>query len=498
MFLTDVDADSAERGANGRSRTAEFALVGGAVTKTALAALAGFVLACGLGLVVWAVTPSAGDSPATLVRAGVAAFCAAGGMTLRIGDARLTLPPLMLTAVVVALLCAVVGRGRRAERDLKQELTFVAAAAVTFAVTVTLVGVAVGGHAVTAGQWWRPGLLALVVVGVTTLVRGTASRTWIHERTPAWVPVSLRLGAVGVMALFAGGAVTLVVGLIRTFSDASTVQTLAAPGAAGGFGMLMLGIAYLPNAVIAATGYSMGVGFTVGSGTYTPFGSSPVELPAVSFLTAVPDAHAVGRSALLVLLVPLVAGTLVGLGAVRRLSHRTDRLFAVAAASLLAAVVAAVVAQMASGGVSGGEWSTSGVPPVLFGAAVGVAMGAVSATVVAVARALPARAARVDVGDGTEDVGAIDAEDHDADDLSEDAAVEGADGEDADGGDSGNLDPGHEDSGNEDSGNEDSDVEVAHNQDAVREEDVIAGGGTNEDEALVTELRPHERRRRAG
>lgn len=550
MLLTDVEADQSARATEVTPRQSDLGIGISAVTKTVLATAAGFVLSCGVGLLLWAVTPSSGNAPSALVRAGVAAFCAAAGMTLQIGTAHLTLPPLMLTAVIVALLCAVVGRGYRPERGTKQELIFVAVSAVTFAVAVTVVGVTVGGSVVSAAQWWHPGFLALIVVGTAMLVRGTASRAWIFDRSPGWVPVSLRLCSVGVLCLFGGGAVTLVIGLIRTFSDAGTVQSLAAPGAAGGFGMLLLGVAYLPNAAIAATGYSMGVGFTVGSGTYTPFGSSPVELPAVSLLAAVPDAHVVSRTALLVLLVPVTAGLLMGIGAVRRLTLRSERLFAVGGASLLAALVAGVLAEVASGGVSGGEWESSGVPPFLFGAIVGVALGAVSAGVVALARAT--QPALSDLEDDRGQVRSIDTTRDEPDDTDEvlasddelgneviddcsavdepgydDAAVDvpgnddsagdepgggaaiGGESGDAllgvaeiieDGGSEGSLDDGEQAAGERTAETEPVAIDGAEETTELsREEDLIATDGTDPDQALVMDLpargRPSRTRR---
>ena len=552
MFLADVDADASARAVNSSRSLSRPALAGGAALKAALAALAGFVLCLGIALVVWAVTPSSGDSPTTLVRAGLAAFCGAAGMTLRIGNTDLTLPPLMLTAVIIALLLAVIGRGRRPERDVEDELTVVGAATASFAATVTVVGVLFSGHAVSGAQWWRPAFLAAVVFGVAMLVRGSACREWLFDRLPPWVPVSLRVGSAGIFALFGGGAVTLIVGLIRTFSDSSTIQTLAAPGAAGGFGMFLLGLAYLPNAAIAATGYSTGVGFTVGSGTYTPFGSTPVELPAVSLLTAVPDSHTVGRTALLVLLVPVVAGLVIGLGSIRRLAARSDRLFAVGAASLFAAVVAALVAEMASGGVQGGEWSSSGPPPVLFGAAVGVVLGAVGAAVASVAPAHviaasddrdeefdePDQVDEVDeseVDDGQEvdvdgqEVGVVE-EDIDDESAEEDIdehpteVVAVADGINENGIDenatdepvdesptAGNPTAGNptDEVGREDTSARDPDEPAATAETAPRarraaeipaprDEDVIAGASEDADVALVTELRPRRRPGRAG
>ncbi len=390
MFLTDVDADEAGSSLDEDPRSSTVAVVVATALKTTLAAMAGFVLTSGLGLLIWAVTPSSGSGPLPLLRAGISAFAAANGMTLKIGRSGLTLPPLMLTLVVVALLTTVVGRGRLVARGRDQEGAAVATSALSWAVVVTGIGAEFGGGTVSAAQWWRPAMMALIVVGVATLIRSDGWRSFLLDRVPMWVPVAVRCGAAAVVALLGGGAVTLVIGLIRTFGHSVTVQTLAAPGAAGGLGMALLGIAYLPNAVVAATGYSTGVGFTIGSGTYTPFGSSPVELPAVSLLTAAPDGHAFARPTLLLLVFPVLAAALIGRGVVRRLDTRRDRLFAAGGAALFAAVLSAVVAEVAAGGVTGGEWSNTGVPPVLFGLVVLAGFGVISAAVVVLAK-VPAR-----------------------------------------------------------------------------------------------------------
>ena len=169
------------------------------------AAAAGLLFTCGLSLVLWAITPTSGAGPAQLLRSGVVAFGAANGMTVAVGGAMLTLTPLMITTVAVALLAAASGRGRVAAGTRSQELIATTTAAAVYAFVVTVLGVTVGSHgALRADQWWRPALLALVVIGGTTLIRGHSWRTYLIERLPAWVPVSIRLGAVGAATLVAG------------------------------------------------------------------------------------------------------------------------------------------------------------------------------------------------------------------------------------------------------------------------------------------------------
>ncbi len=387
MSLTAVDRGEAAADSDDGNGTRLPTVVAIASLKALFAAAAGLVLTCGLGLLIWAITPSSGSGPIPLVRAGVTAFAAANGMTVSIGRSVLTLPPLMITVVAVALLTGVSGRGRVVAADRTQELVSTAAAAAVYAAAVLAAGVGLGspGTVATSG-WWRPCLLALVVVGVTALVRGGGWRRYLLDLLPGWVPVSVRLGAAATMAVIGGGAVTLLIGLIRSFGDATAVQTLAAPGAAGGFGMALLGVVYLPNAVVAGAGYATGVGFTVGAGHYSPFGSSPTELPAFSLLAAVPSSHAASRPAYLLLLVPVLAAVLIGRGAVRRLDLRSDRLLAAGGAAVVAAVLLASIAAVSSGGVTGGQWASSGVPPTLFGVVVAFSLGAIGAAVAGVAR----------------------------------------------------------------------------------------------------------------
>lgn len=405
MFLIDVRAEATESERQEPARSS-VAVAGEAAFKAFLAAVSAMVLTSGLGLLVWAITPSSGASPVSLLRAGIAAFGAANGMAVQVGRASLTLSPLIVTLVAVALLTTVNGRGQSKVHGRRQEVVCASAAAFGYAATVTVAGVLLAGHGVIqAGQWWRPALLALLVVGVTTVLRGNGWRPFLVDRCPGWVPVSLRLGGVGVAAVLGGGALTLVLGLVRSMGEVTAVQNLAAPGAGGGFGMTLLGLAYLPNAVIAGAGFATGAGFTIGSGTYSMFGSTPVELPPITLLSAAPNGTDLARPALLLLTFPVLAGQLIGRTAVRRLDAGPDRLRAVGGAALLAAVLLAGLALAASGGVTTGEWSSSGAPPLLFAVMAALELGAVGAAVVVMTRF--GRSARLVAGESAVDPSAV-------------------------------------------------------------------------------------------
>src|ERR1700709_803823 len=154
MSLAAVDTTAGARGPGDGRRGTPVAVVVTAGVKAFLAAAAGVLLTCSLGIVIWAVTPSSGAGPVGLLRAAVAAFGAANGMTVRIGPTTLSLSPLILTMVAVALLTTVSGRGRSVASGPVQELAALTAATVAYAAAVTWAGVVLGPVGAIAADRW--------------------------------------------------------------------------------------------------------------------------------------------------------------------------------------------------------------------------------------------------------------------------------------------------------------------------------------------------------
>jgi hypothetical protein len=221
--------------------------------------------------------------------------------------------------------------------------------------------------------------------------------------------------------LLGAGSLALAAGLLGSFRAAVKISELVAPSAGAGFGLALLSLAFLPNAAVAGMGFVTGAGFTIGPGSYSPFGSSPVELPAVPLLAAVPDGAGSPRLGMLVLAIPVLIAVVMGWWIDRRLDLRWQRMAAAGTASVLAGLTVAGLAVVAAGGVAGGPWSSMGVPPLLAGGAVAGVVGMVSLawTGVAGMRTVPWRAARPVVAVDT---------DADADDAAEEAAAGGAAG----------------------------------------------------------------------
>ncbi|MET0864375.1 MAG: DUF6350 family protein [Nakamurella sp.] len=349
-----------------------------AAVRGAAVAVAGLILATGLATLIWATTPTSGLDVADAMRGGVVGFAAANLMPVDIGGVTLSLPPLLFTLVITALLASTARRGRFLPEGRYQETISVLMTALVYGIIVAATTRGFGPTGAVGPQWvWTAPAIAVAATSLAMLQPGSSWHHWCVGTLPVWLRSGLRGGGVGLGVLLAGGGLAVTVGLVSHFGDAVGVSTLAAPSSMDGLGLLLVGVAYLPNAVIAAAGYVTGVGFEVGAGTYSPFGVVPVELPAVPVLAAVPDAGRVWTG-LIFLVVPVAAGYLVARVAIKRLATRADRALAAGVGALLTGGLLAGAVAVARGGVGDGRWSTMGAQPLLVAAAVAVEVGVIA------------------------------------------------------------------------------------------------------------------------
>lgn len=365
------------------ARSASRHLAGG-VLRALAAAAAGVVLVCGIGVLVWAVTPSSG-SPGTVLRGAIAALGAANFLPPSIGGITITAAPLLLTAVCFGTVASAANAGRRPGVTLPAELAGAVLVGLVYGAVVTAVVSSLAPvGAENVGRGWAPVLLGIVAAVSGVLLRGRLSRDRWRTMAPAWLQVGLRSGGAGLLLILAGGGIGVVAGLTLSFGTAIDLSSIAAPSVGDGVGMVLLGLSYLPNAVIAGAGYSTGTGFQIGAGTYSPLGTTGIDLPGLPLLAAVPDSGGLSPIGLLLALFPLAAAAVIGLVVVRRLVVRRDRVLAALAAAAVAGVGTTVLAAVAGGGVQGSPWAHFGVPLwvglVVFGglAAIGGAISAVA------------------------------------------------------------------------------------------------------------------------
>lgn len=325
------------------------------------AALAGVLVTVGLSLVVWAVTPAATD-PMALMRAAVTAFAAGNGSDVTIGAAVLTLSPLLLGLFGWTLLWQAVVRTPQPPTDLPRQVVLAVAAGLSYGLVVPLTALALGTPgAVTPGSI-LPSLLTAVPIAAAAVLRLSADTRarWAATLAGHWT-VGFRLAGAGAIAVVGVGALTLVVALVLSFGQAVTLAGASVGSGLGdGLGLLLLGLAYLPNVILGAIGFATGAGVQVGEASFGPFGSTVGDLPALPLLAALPDSSG-GALGLVALVLPVLLGGVLGRAASARLHDLRSRCLAIATSSTLVGFATAVAALLAAGGVSGGRWADTGV-----------------------------------------------------------------------------------------------------------------------------------------
>ncbi|MCP2272438.1 cell division protein PerM [Actinokineospora diospyrosa] len=201
-----------------------------------------------------------------------------------------------------------------------------------------------------AGLYY-PALLSGIAAVAGVVPRAGVSHV-LSERMDAVALRGLRAGLLAIAALLAAGALVLTLALALSFS---TVKGLfAVEDFGGGVGMLLLSLGYLPNAVVAATGFAAGPGFSLGSVVVSPMDFSGGAVPPLPLLGALPE-H--GQPWWLVLFaLPGAVGTLVG-WVLREVDESPRmRLRAVAVASVVVAMAFAVMGGASGGALGGGPF----------------------------------------------------------------------------------------------------------------------------------------------
>lgn len=340
------------------------------VTAAVCAAAVGLLAVLVPVVVLWALEPQDGAPLDAAFRVTADLWLLAQGAGLRVvlgsgAHALVGLVPLGLTAPMAALL---VRAGRRATDGrpvVRGRLAFAwaAAIAVPYAIIAGVVAVVSGSGTVSAAPW-RAAVGALLLSGACTLAGSSTRRPWADAR--AAVAGAVRGSLVAVLTLLAAGSVLAGASLAVHASAAGAIAHDTGSGVVGSTGLMLVGLALLPNAVVWGLSYTLGTGFAVGAGTSVSPLSTHVGLtPGVPLLAGLPSSTSPTWAAV-VLLVPLAAGAL-GLRASLRWTQPPDapggyRTVGVAAmrVALGCGVAVAMLAAVASGPVSDGRMATVG------------------------------------------------------------------------------------------------------------------------------------------
>lgn len=177
-------------------------------------------------------------------------------------------------------------------------------------------------------------------------------------------PRSLVIGVAGSLSvLLASGALLVGGSLAMHLSDAGDLYDMLAPGVVGGVLLLLVELAFLPNAAIWGMAYAVGPGFSVGAGTsVSPTGVFLDAVPAFPPLAALPQPGPAPAISLLALAAPFVAGAVGGVLTIRSLPSPVSEgapLWGFVSGALTGAV-AALLSALSGGPLGGGRMATVG------------------------------------------------------------------------------------------------------------------------------------------
>jgi hypothetical protein len=365
------------------------------------------LLACAVvTLVGWVTAAGSGTSAGATLRASGQLWLAAHHVGFSVPGGSFGLLPLGLVAVPAAALLAA-GRWVALVAQVRGQRRGLAAAgglAATYAITtVVLSGLArtsqvgpqpwqaLAGGFVTAGLFGGWALLHAAGLIGPLRVRVAARLRQVPSAQPVLT------GAAGATVTLLGVGAVLVAGSLAVHgSEVAAVHRAVAPGGVGGVLLTLLGVAYVPNAVIWAASYAVGPGFAVGVGTaVTPTGVRLGELPSFPLLAGLPSAE--GSLPIVVALFgPLLAGIVAGALVVRASGLPPDRsrVPCAAVAGCVAGLALGVLAALAGGPLGGDRLAAVGPSPWQVALASAADLASVAALTAVVAQLHRTRSAR--------------------------------------------------------------------------------------------------------
>ena len=258
------------------------ACVGGLAT-----AAASWLLCAGMTVLGWFAADSAtlGDA----VGLGTRFWLLGNGVGVRIGTVSVTLVPWGITAVIaflIARFAAASARRVRVDQTTSPGLISVVTVA-AYLVPVFVVVVRLGE------PWQVPARWAVVIVTFLLAAVWGSSRYLPGRRAEATgraVVVTRAVVAAQLIMLVAGAAV-LITALGMHLNRVEALYEALQPGVAGAIALLLLQLAFVPNAMVWSASYALGSGFSLGAGSVVaPAGTQLGIVPAIPLLGALPAA----------------------------------------------------------------------------------------------------------------------------------------------------------------------------------------------------------------
>ena len=253
-----------------------------------LAALASWMLCLGIAILGWLDGDSAGLSDAAQLSTRF--WLLANGFGVRIGTVSVTLVPWGVTAVIALMISRFAaasarrtGGGQTAVGTGLISLIVVGA----YLLPVLVVAVRLGE------PWQVPGRWAAVVLALLLAAAWGASRNL--RGAPAQKHggrfVMARALVAAQLVVLVAGAALLVTSLGTHRERVQALHVALEPGVAGAIALLLLQLAFAPNALVWSASYALGPGFSLGAGSVVaPGGTQLGMVPAIPLLGALPMA----------------------------------------------------------------------------------------------------------------------------------------------------------------------------------------------------------------
>ncbi len=282
------------------------------------ALLVGIVPLVGLAVLSWLTSTwnGSGGSAPDAMRVGMHLWLAGHRVPVELAGRPMTVAPLGITLLVLAILFAAGTRIARYARilDWRDLAKAAGGLAAVYGAGLALTAVLARGAGSRANPWWAllaGAVLAAAAGGVGILAGSPALRAELRVR----IPMSVRAGAVGAAVTVGVVALAgLVLTVVALVAHRERVSTLFGAYGGGWFSTLVLGLvclALLPNAAVFGSAYLIGSGFAIGTGTIvSPMAVQLGAVPALPILGALPSPGVPPVSMTLSYAIAVLAGVL--------------------------------------------------------------------------------------------------------------------------------------------------------------------------------------------
>ena len=257
-----------------------------ALAGAAATAAASWVLCSGVVILGWLGTEA--GSLGGALQSGTAFWLLSNGVGVRIGTSPVTLVPWGATAVIAFMISRfAAASARQVHADQKANAGLIGIGIVAAYQLPVLVAAVLRGE-----PWQAPARWASVIAVLVIAAWWGGSRGWVRMRAdvPSWTRAIPRAVLAAQLAMLVAGAAALVTSLWMHLKQVEALHQALQPGVAGGIALLLLQLAFAPNAMVWSASYALGSGFSLGAGSVVaPAATQLGMVPGIPLLGALPS-----------------------------------------------------------------------------------------------------------------------------------------------------------------------------------------------------------------